>query len=100
GGFIEWPQIPWRRSALEFLFQFYSDDEGKAQGQAKEESDLEYKQLIFSREGLQAELTALDEAIRSVGDEAMDLFAKPTPGTPRSHWWWDFCGTFRGGGFP
>eukprot|EP00638_Chattonella_subsalsa_P015016 CAMPEP_0117840886 /NCGR_PEP_ID=MMETSP0949-20121206/14947_1 /TAXON_ID=44440 /ORGANISM="Chattonella subsalsa, Strain CCMP2191" /LENGTH=281 /DNA_ID=CAMNT_0005684351 /DNA_START=33 /DNA_END=878 /DNA_ORIENTATION=+ len=91
GGFLEWPNIPWRRSAIEFYLQFY----GPELPPSPEEMTMDE----MSRFLLAGLVHSLDEAIRSVGDEAMDLFVKPVPGVPKSHWWWDFCGTFRGGGF-
>ena len=81
GGFSAWPEVPWRRSALEFLLDVAL---GPAHGSVCAS--------VVAR--LQREASVLDDAIRALrGDVAGHLDVRRPSGVPRSHWWF-----FLGGG--
>lgn len=67
--FYKWPGIPWKRSALEFIFQFF-------QKTCSRDSDFE------------SWLTETDENLRQA-QSVMGTFDDEVPqGIPHSHWWW------------
>uniref|UniRef100_A0A7S0QVW1 F-box domain-containing protein n=1 Tax=Pyramimonas obovata TaxID=1411642 RepID=A0A7S0QVW1_9CHLO len=71
GRFIHWPNVPWRRSAIAYLFEMVNTP-SKAIELADLHSD-EFKEL--------------DDAISSAAEEA-DLTVAPPLGMPQSHWWY------------
>ncbi|WIA38992.1 hypothetical protein OEZ86_005144 [Tetradesmus obliquus] len=82
-GFSAWPEVVWRRSALQFLADLQL---GPQEGVCPSVT-----------ERLQRELAHLDDCIRSVDAESTDL---PTPtrpqGLPAKHWWYSLRGQLAG----
>jgi hypothetical protein len=73
GGFSGWPDVPWRRSALQFLL-----DLGLGPGSGV---------CVSVLERLRREAEALDASIRGLAGEACHLDVRRPAGVPRSHWW-------------
>ncbi|GBF89542.1 hypothetical protein Rsub_02260 [Raphidocelis subcapitata] len=73
GGFSNWPDVPWRRSALQFVLDLAL---GPASGVC-----------VSVTERLQREAALLDHAIRSLRGDACHLDLRRPYGVPQSHWW-------------
>ncbi len=73
--FINWPDIPWRRSAIAFL-------PGLVRSTAKAWDHVSVLGAIETETG------RLDAAIKSLRSEGDSLAMQRIPdGLPRSHWW-------------
>eukprot|EP00241_Pyramimonas_parkeae_P010980 CAMPEP_0114263786 /NCGR_PEP_ID=MMETSP0058-20121206/22761_1 /TAXON_ID=36894 /ORGANISM="Pyramimonas parkeae, CCMP726" /LENGTH=252 /DNA_ID=CAMNT_0001380221 /DNA_START=275 /DNA_END=1030 /DNA_ORIENTATION=- len=70
GGFVHWPDVPWRRSALEFFLDMVF---------VKSARQMHHEPML-------ALVKDLDEAIKSASEEAESLSMAAPAGTPRSHW--------------
>ena len=69
GGFIHWHEVPWRRSAVAFLGEFFAATGAFGISEAM--------------------LKDIDENIMDVMTEAMELQARAPIGVPGTHWWWN-----------
>mmetsp|Transcript_18771 Transcript_18771/g.52276 ORF Transcript_18771/g.52276 Transcript_18771/m.52276 type:complete len:183 (+) Transcript_18771:877-1425(+) len=73
-GFVNWPDIPWRRSVLQFVLE-----------------TLDMSALLPSEEArllLTLMVSSLDNTIHSVEEEAENLRLPVPKGIPHSHWWY------------
>jgi hypothetical protein len=69
GRFVQWPNVPWRRSAVVYLFDMINS-----------QCKVDFLDLHSN------EIQELDAAIGSAAEEA-DLSILPPKGMMRSHWW-------------
>lgn len=73
-GFSAWPDVPWRRSALQFVLELpLGPDSGVCPS-------------VIDR--LQREAATLDAAIQGLKGEACHMDVRRPLGVPRSHWWY------------
>mmetsp|Transcript_40190 Transcript_40190/g.95486 ORF Transcript_40190/g.95486 Transcript_40190/m.95486 type:complete len:111 (+) Transcript_40190:442-774(+) len=69
-GFVNWPEIPWRRSTAQFMLDEFEEQLSQSFAEQAHRS-----------------LKDLDHTIRSIEAEAHNL-AMPVPrGVPPAHWW-------------
>lgn len=73
-GYSSWPDVPWRRSALQFVLDLHlGPDTGVC---------------ISVLDRLQREAESLDVAVQSLRGEACHLDVRRPNGVPRTHWWY------------
>ncbi|KAI8474391.1 MAG: hypothetical protein J3K34DRAFT_456761 [Monoraphidium minutum] len=80
-GFSAWPDVPWRRSALQFILDLpLGPDAGVC---------------VSVTDRLQREAATLDTAIRGLKGEACHLDVRLPADLPRGHWWYFMAGSAR-----
>ncbi|KAF8064674.1 hypothetical protein HT031_003476 [Scenedesmus sp. PABB004] len=81
-GFTSWPEVLWRRSAIQFLLDLHLG--------------LELGVCPSVTNNLLRELEVLDEGMRGVDGEGSFLASRKPEGLPAKHWWYGLRGQLSG----